>query len=190
MYGSYNLPHNNTSFKNAFESLLTFTPPPSDQWPFLETILSEPPLRCWITTEWMGVRGLQGVPCHFFFVSTLPKEKRFLGMSGMWRSNWHKSANLHCPPLPNHFIVLSGGNVALFARSHETSLLLAWGVSSRQRGRSGNILLRGISGDETPLLKHKQMIFAELSNGEDSSLAGWYAGVVDVHFLWQKKTWN
>ena len=28
---SYNLPYNNTTCKNAFESLLTFTPPPSDQ---------------------------------------------------------------------------------------------------------------------------------------------------------------
>ena len=81
--------------------------------------------------EWMT--GLQGVPCHSFFVSTLPKEKRFLGMSGMWRSNWHKSANLHRPPLPNHFIVLSGGNVALFASSHETSLFCLLGGFLRDK---------------------------------------------------------
>ena len=72
----------------------------------------------------------------------------------------------------------------LLARSHETSLLLAClGGSWRQRGRSGNILLRGISWDEATLLDHgekhrlaskgehfRQMIFAELSNGEDSWL--------------------
>ena len=90
-------------------------------------------LLWWITTELMRIRGLQGVTCHSFFVSTLPKEKRFLGMSGMWRSNWHKSANLHRPPLPNHFIVLSGGNVALFASSHETSLFCLLGGFLRDK---------------------------------------------------------
>ena len=119
-------------------------------------------------------------------------------MSGMWRSNWHKSANLHRLP-PNYFIV-SSGNVTYL---REVTKPLACGFLGDKEATaatshlSSRALLRHhcIDDDETwtgfqrTALQVNEWVIASLKCFQMAKTAHWQVNMSMwlIYIFWDRK---